>query len=452
MSVHHLDVLRFLFGDPDEITTLARKDPRTDLRASRRHHGLDAALSRPGVLAVSLEDVWSGPREDGYRGRHHIKLARRGHRRASPRARSAGRPRRPPSTLTLRLDQDHRRRMGAAELGHDVVPARLHRRDGAAAARASTPARAPALSVADNVKTMALVEAGYRSMAEGRTVKLVRNSSTETDRRQGGHRIMMQAGIFTGYFPYGLDGDGARRSAASASTRCSSTCISRMSTCRHRARSPATRPSRSATTFRDHNLPICCVSGYTNIIHPDQAEREQRRRLSQGDHPQRAPFRLALRDLRDRHLQHRIRLGASPARTRPRKASRSAARSSPTSPRPAYDHGAVFLLETYVNNVVGSVEETVRMFAAGRPSGPRPADGPDQLFRDAQHRQHGPDPEPGLRHADRQDQDRARQGRQACRAPTSRRSTPTSATRTRWRATPSAASARSSCRRRASAR
>ena len=29
----------------------------------------------------------------------------------------------------------------------------------------------------------------------------------------------------------------------------------------------------------------------------------------------------------------------------------------------AYDHGATFLLETYVNNVVGSVEETVRMFS-----------------------------------------------------------------------------------------
>ena len=29
-------------------------------------------------------------------------------------------------------------------------------------------------------------------------------------------------------------------------------------------------------TFRDHNLPICCVSGYTNIIHPDKAEREKR--------------------------------------------------------------------------------------------------------------------------------------------------------------------------------
>ena len=30
----------------------------------------------------------------------------------------------------------------------------------------------PALTVADNVKTMALIEAGYRSMDEGRTVKL----------------------------------------------------------------------------------------------------------------------------------------------------------------------------------------------------------------------------------------------------------------------------------------
>ncbi|TIQ82753.1 MAG: sugar phosphate isomerase/epimerase, partial [Mesorhizobium sp.] len=29
-------------------------------------------------------------------------------------------------------------------------------------------------------------------------------------------------------------------------------------------------------TFRDHNLPVCCVSGYTNIIHPDKGEREKR--------------------------------------------------------------------------------------------------------------------------------------------------------------------------------
>ena len=61
--------------------------------------------------------------------------------------------------------------------------------------------------------------------------------------------------------------------------------------------------------------------------------------------------------------------------------------------------------------------------------------------------QHGPDPEPGLRHAGRQDQDRPCQGREALAATTSPRSMPTSATRMRSKATPSAASARSSCRR-----
>jgi len=28
--------------------------------------------------------------------------------------------------------------------------------------------------------------------------------------------------------------------------------------------------------FRDKNLPICCISGYTNIIHPDKTERGKR--------------------------------------------------------------------------------------------------------------------------------------------------------------------------------
>ena len=62
--------------------------------------------------------------------------------------------------------------MGDADLGHDVVPACLQGRDGAAPARRGDRRPSPALTVADNVKTMALIEAGYRSMAEGRAVKL----------------------------------------------------------------------------------------------------------------------------------------------------------------------------------------------------------------------------------------------------------------------------------------
>ena len=59
MSIHHLDVLRFLFGDPTEIFTAARTDPRT---AFAHTDGITAStLQFPsGLLAVSLEDVWSG--------------------------------------------------------------------------------------------------------------------------------------------------------------------------------------------------------------------------------------------------------------------------------------------------------------------------------------------------------------------------------------------------------
>jgi predicted dehydrogenase len=56
--------------------------------------------------------------------------------------------------------------MGLAEVGDDVVPACLHRRHGAATACGED------RHAADNVKTMALVEAGYRSIDKGRAVKL----------------------------------------------------------------------------------------------------------------------------------------------------------------------------------------------------------------------------------------------------------------------------------------
>ena len=65
-------------------------------------------------------------------------------------------------------------------------------------------------------------------------------------------------------------------------------------------------------TFRDHNLPVCCISGYTNIIHPDKAEREKRVGYLKEIIRNARDFGSPLRDLGNRHLQHRIRLGASP--------------------------------------------------------------------------------------------------------------------------------------------
>jgi predicted dehydrogenase len=168
MSVHHLDALRFLFGDPDEITTLTRKDPRTRFDHS---DGITISTMKfpSGVMAVSLEDVWSGPRQDDYKDDQHITWRVEGTEGVArgtigwptgaastlsyASARTTGGEWMTPSWDTMWFPHAF---IGVMEqLQHAVAT--------------GTP---PALSVADNVKTMALVEAGYRSIDEARTVRL----------------------------------------------------------------------------------------------------------------------------------------------------------------------------------------------------------------------------------------------------------------------------------------
>jgi predicted dehydrogenase len=168
MSVHHLDALRFLFGDPEEITTLTRKDPRTRFDHS---DGITISTMKfpSGVMAVSLEDVWSGPRQDGYKDDQHITWRVEGTEGVA--RGTIGWPTGAASTLSYASAR--------TTSGEWVTPSWdtmwfPHAFIGVMeqlqhAVATGTP---PALSVADNVKTMALVEAGYRSIAEGRTVRL----------------------------------------------------------------------------------------------------------------------------------------------------------------------------------------------------------------------------------------------------------------------------------------
>ena len=116
-------------------------------------------------------------------------------------------------------------------------------------------------------------------------------------------------------------------------------------------------------TFRDHNLPICCISGYTNIIHPDKAERQKRVGYLKEIIRNARDFGSPLRDLGNGHLQYGVRLGAPSDKNKTEEGFEECRKVIADLAQTAYDHGAVFLLETYVNNVVGSVEETVKMFA-----------------------------------------------------------------------------------------
>lgn len=179
MSVHHLDILRFLLGEPTEITTQTRKDPRTTFE---HVDGITVSTLRfaSGALAVSLEDVWSGPRQEGYADDQHIDWRIEGTRGTAKG--TIGWPTGAASTLTYASLETTSgtwvtptwETMWFPHAFIGVMEQLQH---------AIETGEAPALSVADNVKTMALVEAGYRSIAEGRTVRL---SEISTQDRSAG--------------------------------------------------------------------------------------------------------------------------------------------------------------------------------------------------------------------------------------------------------------------------
>jgi predicted dehydrogenase len=171
MGIHHLDVLRFLFGDPVEIYTAVRRDPRTKFDHT---DGITISTLKfsSDVMAVSMEDVWSGPRQEGFESDIYIKWRVEGLDGVAQG--TIGWPDYPtgsPSTL--------RYCSGKTTDGHWVQPSWDTRWFPHAFAgvmeqlqyslKTGTP---PMLSASDNLKTMALVEAGYRSIQESRAVRL----------------------------------------------------------------------------------------------------------------------------------------------------------------------------------------------------------------------------------------------------------------------------------------
>ncbi len=172
---------------------------------------------------------------------------------------------------------------------------------------------------------------------------------------------MIQVGIFTGYFPYTLAEQARRIRALGFNTVQLDLAFKDIDF----STPDAITTERACVvreTFRDHDLPICAVSGYTNLVHPDPARR----------HAGLDRLRATIRHARDfgtpyvvsetgtfdpdsdwvAHPRNKTEAGFAECRAVIAELAQL-----------AFDHGAVFLLETYVNNVVGSVEETVRMLA-----------------------------------------------------------------------------------------
>lgn len=168
MGVHHLDALRYLFGEPVEIATAARTDPRT---AFAHVDGIAAStiLFDNGVLATTREDVWGGPRQEGYDSDFFISWRVEGTQGAAKG--TIGWPNGEPSTLsyasTIETDGHWRTPTWDTHWFPHAFAGVMEQLQ-----YALESGEEPALTVADNVRTMALVEASYRSLGEKRTVRL----------------------------------------------------------------------------------------------------------------------------------------------------------------------------------------------------------------------------------------------------------------------------------------
>jgi sugar phosphate isomerase/epimerase len=171
---------------------------------------------------------------------------------------------------------------------------------------------------------------------------------------------MIQVGIFTGYFPYGLEETATRIRKHGFNTVQLDMAFKDMDL--ETSKITKAKCKKIRDTFRAHDLPVCAVSGYTNIVHPDPAARAQKlkhlKTLIRNARDLGTPYVISETGTFDtesdwvHHPKNKTEEGYETCRD-----------VIADLVKEAYDHGAVFLLETYVNNVIGSVGETLRLFA-----------------------------------------------------------------------------------------
>jgi len=168
MSIHHLDTFRYWFGTPERVFASVRPDPRT---AARFAHEDGVCLSilefAGGLRCLALDDVWAGPAREGAEADLGVRFRVEG--TTGMALGTIGWPAWPehrPSTLdwTTTAGGWHRPRWPEAWFPDAFVgPMAELLRDLEGTAAATT-------TGADNLLTMAVVDAAYRSVREHRAV------------------------------------------------------------------------------------------------------------------------------------------------------------------------------------------------------------------------------------------------------------------------------------------
>ena len=169
MSVHHLDIMRHLFGEVADIYVGTRPDPRRTKNTPIDGICISTLRFESGAIGSCIDDVWASPTEPGFEADTHIRWRVEGDQGVA--RGTIGWPDYPagsPSTLDWcapatggKWQQPRWQTMWFPHAFRGVMEQLQY------ALNSGTP---PQLSGRDNLKTMALVEAGYRSMVERRVV------------------------------------------------------------------------------------------------------------------------------------------------------------------------------------------------------------------------------------------------------------------------------------------
>src|SRR3954468_683657 len=169
MSIHHLDTLRYWFGEPERIYCSFRTDPRTKFP---HEDGICAYVLEysNGLRCVGLDDPWTGPAKEGCPSDIYIRWRIEGlNGLAMGDIGWCKDPYTTPSTIryALKGDQTFRQPVWSESWFPDAFVGMM-----AQLLVAMENGTEPAISGRDNLRTMALVDAGYRSAQEHSAIAL----------------------------------------------------------------------------------------------------------------------------------------------------------------------------------------------------------------------------------------------------------------------------------------
>lgn len=171
---------------------------------------------------------------------------------------------------------------------------------------------------------------------------------------------MIQVGIFTGYFPYDLAETAKRIRALNFNTVQLDVSFKDMDLSTNALDSAKAKKIRD--TFRNHNLPVCCVSGYTNLVHPVPEKRKANldhlRQIIRYANELGSPYVIS-----ETGTYHAESDWVSDPKNKTEEGYAECRDVIGDLVAFARQYGVTFCVETYVNNVIGSVEETLRLFA-----------------------------------------------------------------------------------------